>query len=109
MDRTKFFTRLVTVCNAVVALMWLYVVVTSLMFTWKLFFDAVSTGAVIVFFIIGAILSFQIFDRRMIRTGSTVNRLVVLSTGEIVQRIVIAVAGLVILGVLLWGCILLFP
>ena len=109
MERRILFRKAITSYNAVVALLFLYLIVTSLAFSCEKFFGAVPDGAYWVFGVVGLVFAVRVFILRMADASRKADRLSLQNNKDLAAFAAVIVFGLLMCMALIWGWIKIYP
>ena len=91
------------------ALLWIYLITTSLIFSYEHFIGNLPADAVWIFAIIGTVFALQVFRRKMKRVEHIANQLILFSNKDLLSYALIWIVGLFIASALIWGWLELYP
>ncbi len=109
MKRHKIFLIAVTCYIVTTALLWIYLITTSLIFSYEHFIGNLPAGAIWIFAIIGTVFAWQVFRRKMKRVEHIANQLILFSNKDLLSYALIWIVGLFIASALIWGWLELYP
>lgn len=109
MKRLNFFRRVINCYLALITLLWIYLIATSLVFSYEHFIGIPPAGIQWVFVVIGSIFAVQMLMRKMQRTEYIAGQLSLLSNKDLLTYALIFGTGLTISFFLIWGWLKLYP
>lgn len=109
MERIKFFRGVINCYLALVTLLWIYLITTSLFFSYEHFIGNPPAGIMWVFMVIGSIFAGQMLKRKMQRTEYLSGQLFLLRNKDLLSYAIIFGVGLTIAFFLIWGWLKLYP
>lgn len=109
MKRINFFRCVINCYLALVTLLWIYLIASSLFFSYEHFIGNPPAGIQWFFVVIGSIFAWQMLKRKMQRTEYLAGQLFLLSNKDLLAYALIFGAGLTISFFLVWGWLKLYP
>jgi hypothetical protein len=109
MKRLDLFRKAVTCYNAAVALVLMYMIVTSLAFSCEYFFGSIPAGSFWVFTVIGLVFAVKVFITRMADAQRRADRLSLESNKDLLTFAAVVAFATLIGAALIWGWIKLYP
>ena len=110
MNRRKIFRCAVTGYNILMSLLLLYVIATSLAFTYEhVFGTAIPAGSMWIFSVVGFVFACKTFFSRMKDMASIADRLSIESNKDIISVCGILAGGVIFFLILAWAWIKIYP
>lgn len=107
--RENIIKKMLFAYYCIAAILWTYLIVTSLWFSYEHLIGEVPAGMPWIFGVIGCVFALRFFNKKMTRFNTRVNNFLLISNKDIISALIIVLVAVTIFAVLAYGWIKLYP